>query len=66
AALAGWAYIPDPADKYIHAVNQGASRLHRKPDWERKTPQRGTPAPRAHDERLRGRLRMRLGIDAGR
>ncbi|NEG90608.1 hypothetical protein [Bifidobacterium aerophilum] len=62
AALAGWAYIPDPADKYIHAVNQGASKLRRRPDWQRRDIGRDSPHPRAKDERLRSRLKARLGI----
>ena len=69
AALAGWAFIPDPADKWIHAVNQSQSRLRRKAPWEVADPwaperpvRSGGAAARPHDERLRGRLRERLGI----
>lgn len=70
AALAGWSYIPDPADKYIHAANQGASRLRRRPTWEKPDPltTATTPAARrvhAHDESLRDKLRIRLGIRPG-
>lgn len=68
AALAGWNFIPDPADKYIHAANQGAAK-HRKltPAWERPDKLLGPehaaarPAPK-RDERLRGRLKARLGL----
>lgn len=68
AALAGWSFIPDPADKYIHAANQGTAK-HRMltPAWEKPDKLLGPehaaarPAPK-RDERLRGRLKARLGL----
>lgn len=69
AALAGWSFIPDPADKWIHAANQSQSRLRRKPPWEaadpwapERTGRSAGAGARPHDERLRGRLKERLGI----
>lgn len=65
AALAGWSHIPDTADRIIHALDAGPSRLRRKPTWERPGPFDTTPsahATRRRDDRLRDRLRERLGI----
>ncbi|KAA8828319.1 hypothetical protein [Bifidobacterium tissieri] len=63
AALAGWEWIPDPADKYIHAYNQGAGKVRTRPPWQatdiRPTIGR-TGKPR--NERLRRKLKNRLGI----
>lgn len=67
AALAGWSHIPDPADKYMHALNQSASKHHKaKAPWERADPLAGPNAtpdrtPK-RDERLRSKLKTRLGI----
>lgn len=67
AALAGWSYIPDPADKLIHAINQSNVKNRRlTPQWEKPDPLT-TPKPRAkptpkRNPKLRGRLMERLGI----
>ncbi|TPF78349.1 hypothetical protein BW12_07085 [Bifidobacterium sp. UTCIF-3] len=66
AALAGWSFIPDPADKYIHAASQ-TTRMRRRPAWEKPDPLTMPSAPGAHtaavhDEALRDRLNARLGI----
>ncbi|OXN01659.1 hypothetical protein [Bifidobacterium vansinderenii] len=63
AALAGYAWIPDPADKYIHAYNQGMSKIRIRPPWQTTVTQTDPAKPkRPHDERLRRRLKDRLGI----
>lgn len=68
AALAGWSYVPDQTELLIHALNQGQAK-HRRitPEWEKPDTILGPDSTRPHtkpkrDERLRSRLKQRLGI----
>lgn len=68
AALAGWSYVPDTADKTITAFNNGAGKLRRRPPWEKPDPltsdgREHARAAKPADMPLRRKLRARLGLD---